>query len=94
MNSQWITIYTIIKNYSFEATGMNMNFFRLLFCASYNLDNFRLLLDTCLTKEMRIPDELIEKAQSCDIHLMQVGFAFIYYCLTGDTFLKSKTIIG
>jgi len=83
MNSQWISIYTIIKSYSFESTGMNINFFRLIFSASYNLDNFRLLLDTCVTDEMRISDELIEKAQSSDIHLMQVGFSFIHYCLTG-----------
>jgi len=86
MNSQWIAIYTILKRYPFETTGMNMNFFRLLFCASYNLDNFRLLMDTCLTDEMNISNSLIEKARSCDIHLMQLGFAFIHYCLTGESF--------
>jgi len=85
MNSHWITIYTILKSYSFEATGMNVNFFRLLFCAIYNSDNFRLLMDSCLTDEMNISNELKEKARSCDIHLMQVGFAFIHYCLTGES---------
>jgi hypothetical protein len=84
MNSQWISIYTLLKSYPFETTGMNMNFFRLLFCASYNLDNFRLLMDHCLTEEMNISTGLKEKARSCDIHLMQVGFSFIHYCLTGD----------
>jgi len=87
MNSKWISIYTILKSYPFEATGMNMNFFRLLFCASYNVDNFRTLMDTCLTDEMKIPKEQIEKARSCDIHLMYVGFVFIHYCLTGESFL-------
>jgi len=84
MNSQWITIYTILKSYPFESTGMNMNFFRLLFCASYNTDNFRMIMNTCLTDEMNISKELLEKARSSDIHLMQVGFAFIHYCLTGE----------
>jgi len=84
MNSQWISIYTILKSYPFETTGMNMNFFRLLFCASYNLDNFRLLMDNCLTDEMNISTDLKEKARSCDIDLMQVGFALIHYCLTGE----------
>ena len=84
MNSKWVSIYTILKSYPFESTGMNMNFFRLLFCASYNLDNFRLLMDRCITDEMNISNEFLEKAHTCDIHLMQVGFAFIHYCLTGE----------
>ncbi|ETR74652.1 MAG: lipoprotein [Candidatus Magnetoglobus multicellularis str. Araruama] len=85
MNAQWISIDTILKSYPFESTGMNMKLFRLLFSAVYNLDNFRLLIDDCILPEMNISNELIEKAYKCDIHLMEVGFAFIHYCLTGET---------
>jgi len=84
MNAQWITVDTLLKSYPFGHSGMNVNFFKLLFCAAYNPDNFRDMMPDCLTSEMNIPKQLINDAKTCDISLMKVGFMFIIYCLTGD----------
>jgi len=85
MNASWISVDTLLKSYPFDQKGMNMTLFRLLITASYNLDNFRLLLnDEGLSKKFDIPHELKTKAKTCDITLMELGFAFIRHCLTGE----------
>ncbi|KPA11387.1 Fe-S oxidoreductase [Candidatus Magnetomorum sp. HK-1] len=84
MNASWISVDTLIKSFPFQQNGMSMSFFRLLFSASYNLDNFRTLIEDHLADKLEISQKLLEKAKKCDITLMTIGFSFIRQCLTGE----------
>jgi len=91
MNASWISVDTIMKSYPFKQKGLNLNFFRLLLSASYNLDNFREILEEHLAEKLEISPELIEKSKKSDITLMEIGFSFIKHCLTGDKMNYSKS---
>ena len=91
MNALWVSVDTLLKSYPFQQTGMNMNFFRLLLSASYNLDNFRVLLDEGLLKKIETPFSWDETAKTYDdIALMKLGFAFIRHCLTGEKIVSFR----
>jgi len=89
-NKYWIDIDTIFRNNAWEKNKIHPEFYKLIFSACYNIDNFKTSIYKFLLPNFNIQKKALELAESSDLEMLKFGFQFVKFIFTGIGPLKWK----
>jgi len=90
MNDYWIDVDSILRSNPWGSQSIHVAFFRLIFTACYNCDNFSHAIHDVLLKYFDILEDKLAKAESSDIEMMKFGFECVQCFFTGKGPLVKK----
>ncbi|MBW2647790.1 MAG: YkgJ family cysteine cluster protein [Deltaproteobacteria bacterium] len=84
INDLWVDVDTIFRGNPWGSEGINSPKLKMALMACFNVDEFKtFLFQTTFLSRFDVPEERIEQIKESDVELMQLGFDWVRFFLTG-----------
>lgn len=85
MNDLWVDMDSLFRRNPWGAKGVESPALRMAFMACFNMDTFRsFVFDSTFLSRFNIAESQVRSLETDDIALMEFGFAWVRYFLTGQ----------